>query len=78
MTNEQYLLVRGWKRSGSFAGDGGDQWYDAFDVKFTTILELINKRDPLHIETAIEIQLNRDAEIRDFIDLWRPKPHYDR
>jgi len=34
---------------------------------------LQNKRDPIRLDQAIEIQLNRDTKVRDFIDLRRPK-----
>lgn len=73
MTNEQYLIAKGWKRSGSFPGDNADQWYDVFDLKYKDIFDIIGKRIPLRVETAVQIQLNRDAEIRDFVDLHRPK-----
>lgn len=70
MTNAQYLLARGWRRSGAFPG-GGDQWYDVLGRQIRDDLDLL-KCSVFREHEAVEIQLNRDAELRDFVNERRP------
>lgn len=72
MTNEQYLIFRGWKKlQGSFI-DSDDKWYDPFGIEYD-YYGVLQKNSVSSINEAVKIQLDRDAQIRDFIDLWRPK-----
>jgi len=72
MTNEQYLFFRGWQKlNGSFI-DSDDKWYDPFDIKYDSF-GVPHKNSVSSINDAVKIQLDRDAQIRDFVDLHRPK-----
>ena len=72
MTNEQYLIFRGWQKlQGSFI-DSDDIWYDPYDIKYD-FFGVSHKNSVSSVNDAVKIQLDRDAEIRDFIDLHRPK-----
>ena len=70
MTREEYLIERGWRRSGGFPGDGKDQWYDMKGAK----LEPGNHayKDAVIVEVAHAIQLDRDATLRDYVNAHRP------
>ncbi len=78
MTNEQYLLIKGWKLvKGSFIGSddkrySNDKWYDPFGIEYD-YYGVLQKNSVSSINEAVKIQLDRDAEIRDFVDLHRPK-----
>jgi len=69
-----YLTARGWKRCGAFPGSGADRWYDTFGRGSIDVFRLQGVVEPVHADRAHEIQLNRDAELRDHVDAMRPRP----
>jgi hypothetical protein len=70
MTRDDYLLARGWRRSGAFPG-GGDQWYDPLGKKRRDTFGVL-PADAVTADDAERIQLDRDAAARDYVDARRP------
>lgn len=71
MTRAEYLTERGWRRSGAFPGNGADQWYDAKGGKVND-MSPEDKANPMRVEVAHAIQLDRDATLRDYVNQYRP------
>ena len=59
INEEEYLYRRGWSKA--YIGPFKNKWFKE------------NSHGNFDLESAISLQLNQDAELRDFIDHHRPK-----